>query len=75
MDKRITNRVRSTYFQNQIIELAKASYGSDLKIRNEQELFLPVYGLEVLNPDGSIHMSDWNAVTGQRIVPSYLNQK
>ena len=68
-------RIPKVYSRGKIIELAKASYGNDLKIRSEQEIFLPAYSLEVLNPDGSIHTSDWNAVTGQRILPSYLNQK
>lgn len=67
-------RVAKTYSHRQIIDLAKAAFGNDLKIRNEQEIFMPVYSLSVLNPDGSIHTSDWNAVTGQSISPSYLRK-
>ena len=65
-------RVVKTYSRGQMIELTKALFGSDLKIRNEQEIFLPVFSINVLNPDGSMHTSEWNAVTGQRINPSYL---
>lgn len=60
-------RLARTYSRSQIIEAAKYAFGSDFTIRNEQEIFLPVYQLSVSNSDGSIHASDWNAVTGQKI--------
>jgi hypothetical protein len=65
-------KVTRNYSHSQIIEMTKAAFGSDFKIRNEQEIFLPVYSLEILNPDGSVHISEWNALTGQRIMPHYL---
>lgn len=60
------------YSRSQIVRLAKAAFGDDFKIRSEEEIYLPVYRLEVLNPDKSIHISEWNALTGQRIIPGYL---
>lgn len=63
-----------TYSRNQILAIAKAAFGDDFKVRSEQEVFLPVYSLQVLNPDGSIYTSDWNAITGQRIYPYYMPQ-
>ncbi len=69
-----SQKVAKTYSRNQIINMAQAAFGNDFKIRNEKEIFLPVYRLEVLNPDGSISASEWNALTGQRIQPSYFSQ-
>jgi hypothetical protein len=76
VSKPITNPQREpkVYSRGQIIDLARASFGSDLKIRSEREVFLPVYSIGVLNVDGSVHVSHWNAVTGQRILPGYLSQ-
>jgi len=56
----------STY---QIEKLAKAAFGSDFTIRSIREVALPIYTIEVLNPDGSIHTSYWNALNGMRISP------
>lgn len=60
------------YSRSQIVRLTKAAFGDDFKIRSEEEIYLPVYRLEVVNPDKSIHISEWNALTGQRIAPNYL---
>ena len=44
-------------------------------LRNKgYDLFLPVYSLEILNPDGSVQMSEWNALTGKKIAPHYLSK-
>ena len=63
-----------SYSKKQIIAVTQAAFGSDFKIRKEQEVFLPVYSLEILNKDGSIQLSEWNALTGQRIIPHYLSK-
>lgn len=67
-------KMARNYSRNQIIEITQAAFGNDFKIRNEQEVFLPVYSMEILNPDGSIKISEWNALTGQRILPHYLSK-
>lgn len=67
-------KVPRTYSRNQVLAVAKAAFGDDFKVRSEQEVFLPVYSLQVLNPDGSIYTSDWNAITGERIYPYYMPQ-
>jgi hypothetical protein len=58
-------KVAKTYSRNQIVTIAKAAFGNDFKIRSEKEIFLPVYTISVLNPDGSIYTTQWNALTGQ----------
>lgn len=66
-----SQKVDRVFNRNQILAVAKASFGDDFKVRSEQEVYLPVYTLQVRNPDGSVYSSDWNAVTGQRIYPYY----
>ncbi len=70
-----TKKEPRNYNRNQILAIAKASFGDDFKVRNEQEVYLPVYTLQVLNQDGSVYSSDWNAITGQRIYPYYYTRK
>lgn len=56
------------YSKDQIQTIAQAAFGSALTIRSTNEVFLPIHCLEVQNPDGSVLVSYWNALTGQRIV-------
>jgi ABC-type dipeptide/oligopeptide/nickel transport system ATPase subunit len=64
-------RVSSRYTISQIQKVAKAAYGEDFSVRSSTEVFLPVYNIEVLNPDGSTFTSFWNAITGQQMNPRY----
>lgn len=66
------HRVRARYSQHQIEKVAKAAFGHDFTIREIKEVYLPIYRIEVLNPDGSIYTSHWNALNGQKITPNYL---
>lgn len=68
-------RIPKKYSSNQIQKIAKAAFGEDFTIRSLTEVFLPVYSIEVINPDGSVLTSYWNAVNGQRIQPKYLIQR
>lgn len=65
-------KVQRRYSRKDILHMAQEAFGTDLKIRNEREIFLPVYALKILNPDGSLQISEWNSLTGQKIVPRYL---
>lgn len=67
-------KVPRSYSQSQIIAITQAAFGNEFIIRSEQELFLPVYSLEIVNPDGSVQISEWNALTGQRIIPHYFSK-
>ncbi|WP_181679011.1 hypothetical protein [Candidatus Protochlamydia amoebophila] len=77
VSKPVTNdqKASKTYTRNQIVNLAQVAFGNDFKIRNEKEIFLPVYRFEVLNPDGSISASEWNALTGQPFQPASFSQR
>lgn len=67
-------RVRAKYSQSQVEKTALAAFGPDFSIKNAFEVFLPIYSIEVLNPDGSVLTSYWNALNGKRIQPKYLNK-
>jgi hypothetical protein len=60
-------RIPKRYSLAQIRKLTAAAFGEDFAIRNTQEVFLPVYCVEVQNPDGSVATTYWNALTGQQI--------
>lgn len=62
------------YSSYQVENAAMAAFGSDFTIRKSYEVYLPVYSIEVLNPDGSVLSTYWNALNGKRIVPKYLGQ-
>jgi hypothetical protein len=64
-------RIPGHYSLAQIQKVAKAAYGDDFAVRSSTEVFLPVYSIEVLNPDGSTFTSYWNALTGQRMPLRY----
>lgn len=66
-------RIAKKYSPNQIQTTARSAFGQDFMIRSVTEVFLPVYSIEVLNPDGSVLTSFWNALNGQRITPKYLS--
>lgn len=46
---------------------AKAAFGSDFTVRSAQEIYLPLFSIEVLNPDGSVMTSYWNPLNGQQV--------
>jgi hypothetical protein len=64
--------VKARYSQNQVIKIAKATFGADFTVRSKKEVYLPVYSLLVQNPDGSVLRSEWNALTGKRISSTAL---
>lgn len=64
-------RASERYSKRQIEKTAKASFGHDFAVRSSKRVFLPVYSIEVQNPDGSIFTSTWNALNGQRIDARY----
>lgn len=66
-------RLTTHYSQSQIEQIAHAAFGHDFTIRTASILYLPVYSIEVLNPDGSLLTSYWNALNGEQIQPKYLS--
>lgn len=64
-------KVSPLYTRSRIEKNAKSAFGNSFSIKNVTEIYLPVYSLSVLNSDGSILISDWNAINGMRIQPNY----
>lgn len=65
-------KIPKIYSHSQVSALTQAAFGGEFKIRSEREVFLPIYSFDILNADGSVQTSEWNALTGQRIIPHYL---
>lgn len=65
-------RVRARFSKNEIERTAKSAF-NDFTVRSAKEVFLPVYNISVLNPDGSVRTTYWNALNGKRIYPRYFN--
>lgn len=64
-------RVPGKYRSSQIESIARAAFGDDFAIRTTREVFLPVYSIVVLNPDGTQMTTYWNALNGKRISLPY----
>ncbi|MCH9634794.1 MAG: hypothetical protein S4CHLAM7_15560 [Chlamydiae bacterium] len=54
------------YSRRQIERIANLAFENDFTIRNITEIFLPVYRIDVQNPDGSILTTYWNALNGKK---------
>lgn len=65
-------KVHRNYSFNQIEKTAHAAFGPEFTVRSKKEIYLPVYAIEILNPDGSLLTTEWNALNGKRIMPKYL---
>jgi len=59
--------VDKKYSASQIKSLLSAAFSYDFAIRKSSEVYLPVYEIEVKNPDGSVSTTHWNAVTGTQM--------
>lgn len=59
-------KIPSKYSRTKIERIAKAAFGEEFNIREVKEVFLPVIRIAVQNPDGSLLITDWNALTGEK---------
>ncbi|MBA3956899.1 MAG: hypothetical protein H0X51_00685 [Parachlamydiaceae bacterium] len=59
--------VAKKYSRAQIERVAQAAFGPAFTIRQVSDVYLPVYGIGVLNPDGSVRLSYWNALNSQKM--------
>lgn len=62
-----SQRISKKYSVGQVEKISNSAFGEGFTIRNSTEVFLPVYLIHVLNPDGSVYTTLWNAVTGKQI--------
>lgn len=60
-------KLSANYSRAKVERTAKAAFGNDFTIREIKEIYLPVWQIAVLNPDGSLLVTDWNALTGEKM--------
>lgn len=60
--------LQKKFTRAQIERNAKAAFGSDFTVRSSQEIYLPLFSIEVLNPDGSVMTSLWNPLNGRQVL-------
>lgn len=60
-------RYQERYYDEQVKQVAIHKFGNNFAIRQSSKVYLPVYGIQVQNPDGSILTSYWNALTGKQM--------
>lgn len=60
-------KISPRYSQAKIERIAKAAFGDEFTIREAEEIYLPVLRISMQNPDGSLLITDWNALTGNKI--------
>lgn len=65
------DRLPGIFSQRQVRRHAQAAFGKDLAIRRESLVYLPIIEVYVMNPDGSIATTRWNAVTGKQMKEWY----
>lgn len=53
--------------KSKIERTAKAAFGNEFTILETEEIYLPVIRISMLNPDGSLLITDWNAITGNKL--------
>jgi hypothetical protein len=55
------------YTKSDIQALVQAAFGQDLAIRSTRLVYIPIYEVQVNNPDGSIRKTLWNAICGKEM--------
>lgn len=60
-------RIKKKYSRREIQKLTGLIFGKDFTIRDQTTVWLPVYRITVLNPDGSQLTTHWNALNGQKM--------
>jgi hypothetical protein len=71
--RRNSDRVSRRFSQSQIQYLTQSAFGHDFAIRRTTDVYLPVHCITVQNPDGSIHVTHWNAMNGKRLFQTYFS--
>jgi hypothetical protein len=61
------DQIKPKYSKEQVRKVAKAAFGQDFAIRSQEIVFVPIFVIEVKNPDGSTFRTYWNGVTGKRV--------
>lgn len=60
-------RMPRNFSLSEIEKISRSAFGTDFVIRKTSDVYLPVHSIVVQNPDGSIHTTLWNALSGKQI--------
>ncbi len=60
-----THRKAKRFSANDIEKAIRHAFGSDLNVRSAREVYLPVYNISVVNRNGTVRSTTWNALSGQ----------
>ena len=60
-------KLSSKYSRSKIEKIAKSAFGADFTILDSEEIYLPVLRISMQNTDGSLLITDWNAITGNKV--------
>ncbi|PCI76777.1 hypothetical protein COB21_03900 [Candidatus Aerophobetes bacterium] len=64
---KFSEKLAKVYTPSQIKRAASNAFGSHFAIRSTRDVFVPIYSIVVVNPDGSLHTTHWNAVSGKQV--------
>ncbi|MBS0585574.1 MAG: hypothetical protein JSR76_04655 [Verrucomicrobia bacterium] len=62
-----SERLPKRFHLKKIKRMAEAAFGQDFAVRHTLNVYLPIYCISIENPDGSIHTSYWNAISGKSL--------
>lgn len=60
-------KLSARYGRSKIEKIAKSAFGTDFTILDSEEIYLPVFRISMQNTDGSLLITDWNALTGNKL--------
>ncbi len=67
-------RATKHFTASQVQRISKIAFGENFSIRTTTEIYLPIHRIVIQNPDGSIHTSHFNALTGKELPPARFYQ-
>lgn len=59
--------VPETFSESQIESLIQSAYGKDIAILESSFIWIPVWQMDITNPDGSMRRTFWNALSGKEM--------
>ncbi len=70
---KLSEKLAKQYTPAQIKRAASNAFGTNFAIRSTKDVFVPIYSIPVVNPDGSLHTTHWNAISGKQTQSLSLN--
>lgn len=71
---KLSEKTAKQYTPTQIKRAASNAFGANFAIRSTKDVFVPIYSICVVNPDGSLRTTHWNAISGRQTQSMALTQ-